>query len=620
MSKNLGTLTLDLVANTAGFVQGMDKAERNTAKWKKQVSRDLEAIKGAATVATAAISAATVALVTSSVKSASEISKLSQIAGTSFENFQRLAAGAQMAGIEQDKLGDILKDVSDKVGDFLQTGGGPMADFFENIAPKVGVTAEQFRNLSGPDALQLYVSSLEKANVSQNEMTFFMEAIASDATLLLPLLRDNGAGFRLLGDEAQRAGAIMSESTVSAADTLQATLFLVKQNSEGLKNQFASGLLPALADLGIALSDTGTETTIAAELAETLASAIKAITATAVGAYAAIKNFGEGIGATFAAASFAIRGEFGKAGEVLDSFGDDLEGEIERYGVMLSRIWDAGDSEAASKTEGRIQNIAKLLGEMREQAASAAPAVQSAITGQADTATPASAAPDEDVDKRLKALKAGFEARLNLMQKWHQREQEAEKAQQEELAKIQEDRQQVVRDNAEAISSDLTAITRGLAGEQSAAYRALFAVEKSFAIASSLVNIQSAIAKASNSAPWPASLAAMASVASATAGLVSNIMAVGMAHDGIDSIPKTGTWLLEKGERVVTQETSAKLDQTLSQISSRMQGQAPQASNIRIVNAIDEALVGDFMSSSAGERVILNTISRNGKAVRRLLA
>lgn len=48
--------------------------------------------------------------------------------------------------------------------------------------------------------------------------------------------------------------------------------------------------------------------------------------------------------------------------------------------------------------------------------------------------------------------------------------------------------------------------------------------------------------------------------AAASAGLA------GMAHDGIDSVPQTGTWLLEKGERVTTAETSAKLDRTLSEI------------------------------------------------------
>ncbi|MFW8566147.1 hypothetical protein [Orrella sp. 11846] len=63
--------------------------------------------------------------------------------------------------------------------------------------------------------------------------------------------------------------------------------------------------------------------------------------------------------------------------------------------------------------------------------------------------------------------------------------------------------------------------------------------------------------------------AAMASAIAATSPMVSAIGAAalsGMAHDGIDSIPKTGTWLLEKGERVLTSETSARLDALLERV------------------------------------------------------
>ncbi len=40
-SKSLGTLTLDLVAQTGGFIQGMDKAERASKKWRKEVQDNL---------------------------------------------------------------------------------------------------------------------------------------------------------------------------------------------------------------------------------------------------------------------------------------------------------------------------------------------------------------------------------------------------------------------------------------------------------------------------------------------------------------------------------------------------------------------------------------------------
>ncbi|MCY1378966.1 hypothetical protein D9M69_666440 [compost metagenome] len=47
---------------------------------------------------------------------------------------------------------------------------------------------------------------------------------------------------------------------------------------------------------------------------------------------------------------------------------------------------------------------------------------------------------------------------------------------------------------------------------------------------------------------------------------------IGMAHDGIESIPETGSWYLKKGERVTTAETSAKLDATLDRVNQQMVG------------------------------------------------
>lgn len=107
-----------------------------------------------------------------------------------------------------------MKDMQDRIGEYQQTAGGPLADFFKNIAPKVGVTISQFQKLSGPEALQLYYNSLVKANVSQNDMKFYMEAIISDSSMLIPLLENGGAGFKKYGDAAQRAGSIMDDAMI----------------------------------------------------------------------------------------------------------------------------------------------------------------------------------------------------------------------------------------------------------------------------------------------------------------------------------------------------------------------------------------------------------------------
>jgi hypothetical protein len=171
-----------------------------------RLSREMEAantrLAGFArriSIATGAAVPAMGAIANATIHAAAVTRDLAQVANATPEAFLRWAAAAQSVGIEEEKLAVILKDVNDRVGDFLATGGGEMNDFFENVAPKVGVTAEQFRKLSGPEALQLYVDSLEKAEVSQQEMTFHLKAMANGVTRLLPLLRDGGAEMERLG-------------------------------------------------------------------------------------------------------------------------------------------------------------------------------------------------------------------------------------------------------------------------------------------------------------------------------------------------------------------------------------------------------------------------------------
>ena len=214
------------------------------------------ALGAAATAATASLGL----IVRSAAESVDRIRQFSQVANAAPGAFQRWTAGARTVGIEQEKLADILKDVNDRVGDFLQTGGGPMADFFERVAPRVGVTAEQFVRLSGPEALQLYIDTLERAGLSQQEMTFYLEAMASDATRLLPLLRDGGAEMARLGEQAAGLGAVLDGKAMQALRRTQLALETVSLVFEGLRNRIAVAVAPAveaLANAFVALASDG---------------------------------------------------------------------------------------------------------------------------------------------------------------------------------------------------------------------------------------------------------------------------------------------------------------------------------------------------------------------------
>jgi hypothetical protein len=206
------------------------------------------AMSAAAAAATASLGL----IVRSTAESAAQIRQFAQVANATPDALQRWSAGARTVGIEQEKLADILKDVNDRVGDFLQTGGGPMADFFESVAPRVGVTADQFARLSGPEALQLYVDTLERAGLSQQEMTFHLEAMASDATRLMPLLRNGGAEMARLGDQASDLGAVLDSDAIEALRRTQVALGTMLLVFEGLRNRIAVAVAPSVEALATA--------------------------------------------------------------------------------------------------------------------------------------------------------------------------------------------------------------------------------------------------------------------------------------------------------------------------------------------------------------------------------
>ena len=420
-SRSLGTLTLDVIAKVGGFVAGMDKAERSSAKWRKEVEKNAVAVGAAIGTAVVAGVTALAAFTVSTVNAGNEISRLAAVAGSNTDEFQRYAAGAKAVGIESDKFADILKDVNDKVGDFLLNGGGELQDFFKTIAPKVGVTAEAFRNLSGPQALQLFASSLEKAGLSQAEMTQQMESLANDATMLLPLLRDNGAGFAVLGDAAEKAGAIMDQKTITATQNLAAAGWLAQQSMAGIKNQLASALMPTLSDYSDILFDLGQDTETMTLLSDGLRMVMDFGAKTALALAYAVELTGRSISGLVTIVGGSFDGvDMSKPLEAIDKIkenssrlagevGKDLDKLDERYNKLWVRVDQAGSSGQAS---GKIKEIAAALALVNKEGAKG---TFKAPTAEAEAAAKAAEAAAKKLQSLFETTEEGYKRQIALI-------------------------------------------------------------------------------------------------------------------------------------------------------------------------------------------------------------
>ena len=126
------------------------------------------------------------------------------------------------------------------------------------------------------------------------------------------------------------------------------------------------------------------------------------------------------------------------------------------------------------------------------------------------------------------------------------------------------------------------------------------ALKKALMLREAIMAGKAAIMNAWASAPFPANLPGVAMTTLQTGLLISDIMK-GQAHDGMDSLPSTGTYMLEKGERVLSTKANRDLTQYLAD-NQRSQGMGGAQSITLQVNGVnDPDLVVNALESRRGE-------------------
>jgi hypothetical protein len=242
----IGALSVEITVDAKGVKDGIKASGEALSIGGKQLRKGANEWGKWAVAAVAAVTAVTAAIVKTNLDNIKELKASAAAADETVAAFQRGAFAAEQFGVSQEKYGDILKDVNDRVGDFLITGAGPMVDFFDSIGPKVNVTADSFKNLSGSQSLGLYIESLQKAGASQQEMTFFMEALAGDATRLIPLFQDNAKAFNALTFEAKALGIGLSDIDVQKAEMASQSIAKSLAITEAFGQELTVSLAPII--------------------------------------------------------------------------------------------------------------------------------------------------------------------------------------------------------------------------------------------------------------------------------------------------------------------------------------------------------------------------------------
>lgn len=124
------------------------------------------------------------------------------------------------------------------------------------------------------------------------------------------------------------------------------------------------------------------------------------------------------------------------------------------------------------------------------------------------------------------------------------------------------------------------------AGENNRISQMMFAAQKGYALAQIFMNNKVALSEAWASAPFPYNVPAVTMAALETGALAAAAQAItpsfsGIAHGGLDYVPKESTYLLDKGERVLSPRQNTDLTKFMSG------GQKTNEANVNISVAVD---------------------------------
>lgn len=554
---------------------------------------------------------------------AREIEQMAAKAGVSVETMQELAYATEQYNVSGDQLADMLKDVQDKLGDFSATGGGEFADWMTNIAPKVGLTVSKLQQMAGPEALIAVQNAMDATNVSASEQVFYLESIANDVSTLQPLLRNNGAELQRLTGHYRNLNVALSQTDITQLKEMDQKL---KDVSLRLQSSFAQGVLGAsdqidwlTEKLGYAVSYWGTLLDSWADNPRT----VDGMSRRLGNLREELKDLDDQIKETSEQKAFggvglidAILGNTAGRSALpeLQQRRAEIEAEIDRieeaYGKKRFGIGEQPEYQPPEPVSSRDTSAdnKKLL----EQGEARLSALDMQFASELDKLRLSHEERLAEIDSlqvsEAELRRRGYESLSELREEYRQkeadyfaeqqadymakreeamaRELEADQRKQDQLAEQERQRvekqkaaqQQAARDMLNFTSQTLSLTTDMLqqsGKEQTFIMKALLAAQKLLAIPSILVAGEQAEAGAAAFAAMTGGLLAAESARAMlkaqtmiSVGIVAGTAIAGMAHDGIDTIPREGTWLLNTGERVYTNKSAQRIDQMYDQLMS----------------------------------------------------
>ncbi|WP_028471286.1 hypothetical protein [Neptunomonas japonica] len=605
---DIAKLTVALYANSAQFVSELQKSQRKSNEWKREVSAAYNTVKTAGAVAAAATVASLTLIYKQQSKLIDQTAKFADRIGISTESLSQFRYAAELTGVGQKSLDNSLQAMVRRLAEAEQ-GTGEAAKSLRQL----GLDAEELGRLTPDEQLYVLADAFKGVESQSERVRIAFNLFGREGVSMVNMLAGGADGLRAMAKEADDLGLSLSRVDAAKVEIANDAFLRATKASTAFEQQITTQLAPVIAGLsdefvrmakehggmskvvtdgiystakGVSyVGDAYRGWTFILKSVEVAWLQLKLVGMEAMNAMVrAAYDFGTYIVQYMVWPTLKALDAMGlvndSAKEMADSLRElttisgppifnledtyqtrsELKRSVDEFRALLSEPLPSDNIENwYQENKARVEALAQdMASSVNRNSASAG-----ALTPEGKPAKEGPTEQEKALERHrleMDRIRQGFlekdqleyeqwQERQSKLADWFLAEYEASKSNKAQMAalegqyltlsqnnhkkyqdninKIESARMQTRYKAASSMFGSMADLAKTFGGEQTGAYKALFAVSKAFSIAESIMAIQTGVAKAA-ALGWPAGIPAMASVLSATSGIISTIQGTAM--------------------------------------------------------------------------------------------
>jgi hypothetical protein len=259
-SSSLGRLTLDLIAKTGGFESGMDRAARHSQRRTREMQRQWDTVRGVILKVGAALGVAFSVrqfqqIISRNAQLIDSLAKTSAAMGIPIERLQTLEVAAKQAGTSGEKLAAGLDRMQRSLGDAARSGTGA-----NKAINALGLDIDNLLRLRPDQQFELISKALMGVENETVRASLANEIFGRNWRELSNLMKDvANDGLTTLQRELEQLGFILTSEGAARVEQMNNSLDTLSRFSQGVGQQMTVALAPAIRAVALQLTDAAKE-------------------------------------------------------------------------------------------------------------------------------------------------------------------------------------------------------------------------------------------------------------------------------------------------------------------------------------------------------------------------